>query len=177
MKKYPNGKASTHLHSLEPGQSLWFAGPLKGYAWSPNKHSHIYMLAGGAGITPIYQLIQGALGDPDDRTEMTLVFGANSEENLVLRDELEGFKSRFPGRFDVVYTVNNQAKNAVGSTLQQGRITESLLRQVMKGPEEKNVQVLVCGPPAMESALMGSNGREKGILGQLGYTKDQIYRF
>lgn len=171
VKKYANGKASSHLHSLEPGQSLYFAGPLKGYAWSPNKHSHIYLLAGGAGITPVYQLIQGALKHPEDRTKMTLVFGVNTEDDLVLRDELEDFRKRYPDRFDVVYTVSSSAENTY-SPFRHGHITESLLRQVMKEPEE-NSKVLICGPPAMEASLTGSNG----ILAKLGYTKGQIYKF
>lgn len=181
VKKYPNGKASSHLHSLEPGQSVTFAGPVKGFPWSPNKFSHVYLLAGGAGITPIYQLIQGILNNPEDKTKMTLVFGVNTEEDLVLRDELDGFKKRFPDRFNVVYTVSDPSKTADGSSspfnpsYKQGRITESLLKEVMKGPDEKNIKIFVCGPPAMEASLTGY--RNQGILGKLGYRKDHIHKF
>ena len=181
VKKYPNGKSSTHLHTLQPGQSLSFLTSLPGYPWTPNKHSHIYLLAGGAGITPIYQMIQGILQNPEDKTRMTLVFGANTESDLVLREELDRFKARFPGRFDVVYTVSSPVEDGKESKYRQGRITEELLRQVMKMPkEEEDVKVFVCGPPMMEKALVGRGGwfgGEMGILGRLGYTKEQIYRF
>ncbi|KAL4890117.1 protein kinase [Aspergillus ambiguus] len=50
-KRYPNGKASSHLHSLVPGDSLTFAATLNGYPWVPNKFSQVYLIAGGAGIT------------------------------------------------------------------------------------------------------------------------------
>ena len=53
VKKYPNGRASSHLHSLNPGDKLLFAAALKGYSWKPNSYSHITLIAGGAGITPI----------------------------------------------------------------------------------------------------------------------------
>lgn len=179
IKKYPSGKASTHLHSLQPGQSLSFFGPLKTYPWAPNKHSHIYLLAGGAGITPMYQLIQGALKDPDDKTKITLVFGVNTEEDLVLREELEGFRKRYPERFETVYTISDGKTEGKG--FEKGRITEELLKKVMKTDGSgKDVKVFVCGPPAMETALVGSNGwfgGGKGILGELGYTKDQIFKF
>lgn len=187
VKKYPDGKASSHLHSLQPGQTLSFlAFPLKGYAWTPNRYSHVYLLAGGAGITPMYQLIQGALKNPTDRTKITLVFGVNTEDDLVLREELDGFEHRYPNRFNVVYTISNPPTKSESEYrhLERGRITESLLKRVMKQSDhhEDDVKVFVCGPPAMEAALMGSNGwfnssSGGGILGQLGYTKDQIYKF
>lgn len=112
---------------------------------------------------------------------MTLVFGVNTEEDLVLRDELDGFKKRFPDRFNVVYTVSDPSKTADGSSspfnpsYKQGRITESLLKEVMKGPDEKNIKIFVCGPPAMEASLTGY--RNQGILGKLGYRKDHIHKF
>lgn len=45
--------------------------------------------------------------DPADHNTMTLVFGVNTEDDLVLREELYGFKARFSERFDVVYTVSS----------------------------------------------------------------------
>ena len=109
------------------------------------------------------------------------MFGANTESDLVLREELDRFKARFPGRFDVVYTVSSPVEDGKESKYRQGRITEELLRQVMKMPkEEEDVKVFVCGPPMMEKALVGRGGwfgGEMGILGRLGYTKEQIYRF
>lgn len=86
VKHYPNGKASTHLHTLQPGDTLTFAATQKGYPWTPNKFSQIYLIAGGAGITPIYQLIQGILNNPHDKTKISLIFGVNTEQDLLLRE-------------------------------------------------------------------------------------------
>lgn len=173
VKHYPNGKASTHLHSLQPGDTLTFAATLKGYPWTPNKFSQIYLIAGGAGITPIYQLIQGILNNPADKTKISLVFGVNSEQDLLLREELEGFKRRFPGRFEYLYTVSHP--NVERSGLRRGYVTEELLREVVR-EVDGDAQVFVCGPPAMEEALVGSKA-STGILGRLGFKKDQVYKF
>jgi len=127
----------------------------------------------------MYQLIQGALKDPEDKTKITLVFGVNTEEDLVLREELEGFKKRYPERFETVYTISDGKTEGKG--FEKGRITEELLKKIIKPKKpEENVKVFICGPPAMETALIGSNGwfgGGKGILGQLGYTRDQIFKF
>ncbi|KAE8153605.1 hypothetical protein BDV25DRAFT_149154 [Aspergillus avenaceus] len=169
VKQYPNGKSSTHIHSLVPGDTLTFLTSLKGFSWKPNLHPQVYMIAGGAGITPIYQLIRGILDNPADKTKINLVFGVNTEQDLLLRDELEEYKKRFPGRFDYVYTVSRLEEEKGG--LKKGYVTEELLKGVLNG--EKDTKVFVCGPPAMEASLTGS----KGILARLGYNKGQVYKF
>ncbi|PLB50040.1 ferredoxin reductase-like protein [Aspergillus steynii IBT 23096] len=173
VKHYPSGKASTHLHSLVPGDTLTFATALRGFPWTPNQFSHVYLIAGGAGITPLYQLLQGILTNPDDKTKVNLVFGVNTEQDLLLREELEGFKRRFPDRFGFVYTVSRGG--GLGEGVRKGHVTEELLREVI-GEKKGDAKVFVCGPPGMEEALVGSRKGE-GILGRLGFAKEQVYRF
>jgi cytochrome-b5 reductase len=174
VKKYPDGKASTYLHSLKPGDSLYFMTPVfLGYRWAPNQYSHITLIAGGAGITPIYQLAQGILNNPEDKTKITLIFGVNSDADVLLRKEFQDFESRFPGRFKAVYTVSNPID---GSSFRKGYVTKELLEEVGLGAEKEDTKVFVCGPPAMEKALVGARS-QGGILAQLGYRKDQIHTF
>ncbi|KAL5340272.1 hypothetical protein BJX70DRAFT_361929 [Aspergillus crustosus] len=176
VKKYPNGKSSTHLHNLRPGDSLFILATLPGFAWTPNKFPHVYLIAGGAGITPIYQLTQGILDNPTDKTKVTVIFGVNTEEDLLLRSEFDAYKQQFPDRFDINYTVSRPGKGFVEEdSLRSGYVTREILSQVMQ-LGEKDTKVFVCGPPAMETALVGAKG-EKGILEQLGYSKDRIHRF
>lgn len=174
VKQYPNGKASTHLHLLAPGDSLTFITALKGFSWKANQFSQVYLVAGGAGITPIYQLIRGILDNPDDKTKINLVFGVNTEQDLLLREEFDEYKRRFPDRFNYVYTVSHPAGE--NSLVRKGRVTEELLREVVKETSDKETKVFVCGPPAMEQSLVGSNG-SPGILKNLGFAKEQIYQF
>ncbi|KAI1383971.1 NADH-cytochrome b5 reductase [Hypoxylon trugodes] len=171
VKKYPNGKQSTHIHSLQPGDSLRFITRLPGYKWLPNKHPEITLIAGGAGITPVYQLIQGILQNPEDRTKITLVFGVNTDADLLLKKELSEYEARFPGRFKAVYTVSQPV---TGSPFRQGYVTKELLSEV--APPSSDSKVFVCGPPPMENTLVGSK-RKPGVLEELGYRKDQIHKF
>lgn len=152
---------------------MTFVTALKGFPWKPNEFPHVYLLAGGAGITPIYQLIRGIFKNPDDKTKVTLVFGVNTEEDLLLREELEGYAKQFPNRFNYLYTISHPKGEA--TSIRKGYIDEALLRGVFKD-SVANTKVFVCGPPAMENALVGSRGTS-GILSQLGLQKDQIYRF
>lgn len=179
IKKYPKGKQSTHIHSLQPGDTLFFAVAIPGYKWTPNKHTAVTLIAGGAGITPMYQLIQGILSNPDDKTKITLVFGVNSDADVLLRTEFQGYEAQYPDQFKAVYTVSNPG---AGSSFRKGYVTKELLKEVAVDPKEPNTKVMVCGPPPMEKALLGKKGwfgtgGEPGILEQLGYRKDQIHQF
>lgn len=183
VKKYPNGKQSTHLHSLVPGDKIMFAVVIPGYKWTPNQHDSITLIAGGAGITPCFQLIQGILNNPADKTKIRLIFGVNTEEDVLLRKELEGFESRFgKDRFTTVYAIGEGASSGADSSkFRKGFVTEELLKEVAV-PASGNTKVMVCGPPPMEDALLGRKGfgpgaRGGGILAKLGYRRDQIHQF
>ncbi|KAL4793675.1 hypothetical protein BDV19DRAFT_366056 [Aspergillus venezuelensis] len=183
VKKYPNGKASTHLHSLKPGDSLFILGAIPGFSWTPNKFNHVYLIAGGAGITPIYQLAQGILNNPADKTKVTVIFGVNTEQDLLFREQFDAYKKQFPGRFDVHYAVSRPSETFrpdAENGLRSGYVDSKVLGEVMQGPEEQGTKVFVCGPPAMETSLVGGGPfgeGGKGILEQLGYSKDKVHRF
>ena len=104
------------------------------------------------------------------------MFGVNSDEDVLLKKEFDEFEQRFPGQFKAVYTVSHPIK---GSPFRKGYVTKGLLEEVAPGPE-KDKMVFICGPPAMETALLGglrSKGAKSGILEQLGYGKDQVHKF
>ena len=161
---------STHLHSLQPGDRLRFVAPIKGYAWTPNRHPHVTLIAGGAGITPMYQLAQGILRNPEDTTQITLVFGVNSDADILLKDEFDRFERQYPGRFRATYTVS---RPGTGSPYRKGYVTKELLQEVIP---ENGSKVFVCGPPGLEEAMLGEKGKP-GVLEQLGYGKDKVHKF
>lgn len=173
VKQYPDGKSSTHLHGLQPGQTLLFVAPLAGHRWQPGSCKHVTLIAGGAGITPIYQLARGILDSPADAgTAVTVVFGVNSDRDVLFKKEFDAYEAKFPGRFRAVYTVSEPVE---GSRYRKGRVTRELLQEVAPKPGPDSM-VFVSGPPAMETALVGSR-KEPGVLEKSGYSKAQIYKF
>ncbi|KAG9241401.1 NADH-cytochrome b5 reductase 2 [Calycina marina] len=181
VKKYPNGVMSTHMHDMEPGQRLDFKGPIPKYAWSTNKHTHVALIAGGTGITPMYQLARGILNNPDDNTKVTLVFANVTEEDILLKREFEHMENKYPRRFRAFYVLGNPPKEWSGG---KGFIDEKLLKTVLPEPKTENIKIFVCGPPPMYKAVSGAKkspsdqGELDGsILEKLGYSKDQVYKF
>ncbi|KAK5992735.1 NADH-cytochrome b5 reductase 2 [Cladobotryum mycophilum] len=180
VKKYPNGPMSTHIHSLTPGQTLDFKGPLPKYAWEENKHNHIALIAGGTGITPMYQLVRAIFNNPNDKTQVTLVFGNVSQEDILLKKKFDHLENTYPRRFRAFYTLDNPPKEWVA---EKGFITKDLLKQVLPDPKEENIKVFVCGPPGLMKAISGPKTSPKdqgdltGALKELGYTPEQVYKF
>lgn len=104
---------------------------------------------------------------------MTLVYAANSDQDILLKEKFDAFKSEFPGRFEAVYAVSQPDE---GSVAQKGRVTKTLLEEAMQTRRAGDEKVFICGPPAMEAALKGDKGN-KGILEELGFSKSQVHSF
>lgn len=97
--KFPNGgKMSQLLDSLEIGDTIDIKGPVGEIAYlepgqflikgKPRNVSKLAMLAGGTGITPMYQVLKAILADPDDHTECSLIYANQTEDDILLRHEV-----------------------------------------------------------------------------------------
>ena len=190
---------STYLHNMAPDQRLDFKGPLLKYEWTPNKHNHIALIAGGTGITPMYQLAKEIFKNGEDKTKVTLVFGNVNEEDILLKKEWAELENTYPQRLRVFYVLDNKPRD--GGWASEGRVTKELLKTVLPEPKEENIKVFVCGPPrkfgsffwewgkrctdggvAMYKAISGNKvspkdqGELTGFLKELGYNKDQVFK-
>lgn len=61
---------------------------------------------GGTGITPMLQLITAVFRDPEDQTCLSLLFANQSEDDILVREELEAVQQQHPDRFKLWYTVD-----------------------------------------------------------------------
>lgn len=165
---------------MNVGQRMEFKGPLPKYPWEANKHDHIALIAGGTGITPMYQLARQIFKNPDDKTKVTLVFGNVSEDDILLKKELSDLENTYPQRFKAFYVLDNPPKGWTGG---KGYINKDLLKTVLPEPKEGNIKLFVCGPPGLYKAISGTKvspkdqGELDGVLKELGYNKDQVFKF
>ena len=186
VKQYPKGRASSHLHSLTPGDELTVRGPIPSYSWKPSSTSRsVLLIAGGAGITPIYSLAQGILQNPQDRTNLSIVWGVNSQKDIVLGKELESLVHQYPGRLQVTYCVSKPDSNMASPSqalVKTGYIDQTTLKDAVSTLSQKKsswgdsqgTKVFFCGPPAMQEAIAG----RKGVLfGSLGLSKKEVHIF
>jgi len=56
VKVYDQGKVSKAFGNMQVGDSMAMKGPFKKFEYKPNEKKEIGMIAGGSGITPMYQV-------------------------------------------------------------------------------------------------------------------------
>lgn len=179
IKTYPDGKMSQHMDHLKIGDSLDFKGPLpKMKLEDIAKRKHVGLLAGGSGLTPMLQVAEEALRQKLP-VQLSFIFANVSEADIIAKDRLDAL-ARAHSNFRVHYIVDRTSNpNWKGST---GYITKDLLQQWMPPPGPDSL-VLVCGPPPMMKAISGdklpdkSQGPLTGMLKDLGYTEEQVFKF
>ena len=180
IKRYPNGPMSEHIHGLQPGQTLDIKGPISKYQMEENKHNQVVMIAGGTGVTPMWQVARSIFKNANDKTKVTLIFGNVTEDDILLKKEFNELENTHPRQFRAFYTLDKPPKDWAQG---KGVITKDLLKQVMPEPNEENIKIFVCGPPGLYKAISGpkvsptDQGELSGALAELGYSKDQVYKF
>ncbi len=60
------------------------------------------------GYPPMHcsQVLRAALADPQDSTQIALLYANTSEEDILLRTELDELAALHPGRFKLSYTLS-----------------------------------------------------------------------
>lgn len=161
----PNGLMSRHLDSMNIGDTIGVRGPLGKYTYNRNDYRRLFMVCGGTGITPMWQVFRAILEDDRDETEVSLVFANVTDDDILLREELDQLQ-RSHSKFSVFYVLNNPPPGWSGGV---GFVTEQILEKQF-GKAATDSKVLMCGPPPMNKAM-------KTILTGLGYTDTQVFKF
>ncbi|KAK0481484.1 cytochrome-b5 reductase [Armillaria novae-zelandiae] len=144
VKKYEDGNASKHIHSLKEGDTLAVKGPIPKWPYKQNEFDEVALIGGGSGITPLYQVISHALPDPTNRTKFTLVYSNVTETDILMRPEIDALQKKYPNKLEVVYALDKPPAGWTGPT---GFISKDLLK--------KHLKVFICGPPGQVAALAG----------------------
>lgn len=152
IKTYPQGKVSSMFAQLAIGDTIKVRGPKGFYKYEPNMLKHIAMVAGGTGITPMFQILKAIYNNPKDKTKVTLIFGNANEADILLRTELDEIIQSRPDQFKIHYILDKKPEVDDSWVTHIGYITEELLREKIPSGDEPDVQLLICGPPGMVSA-------------------------
>ncbi|KAF9877432.1 hypothetical protein CkaCkLH20_05132 [Colletotrichum karsti] len=161
IRTYPDGLLTgKYLANVEVGDEVLFRGPKGAMRYHRGLCKKIGMLAGGTGITPMYQLIRAICEDDRDTTEVSLIYANRSEADILLREELEAFARRYPKNLKLHYLLDAPPENW---TYGVGYVTQEMMaeRFPAPGPDSK---VMLCGPPGMVNAA-------KKSLANLGFEK------
>lgn len=133
------GDHSSALRELEPGTRVWAEGPYGALTASKRSQGKVLLVAGGVGITPmraLFETLPGAAGD------LTLLYRANSTQDLALWDELSSIANERGAR--LMYAVNSPDGERPDIS------PESLRRKL---PDIDDHDVFLCGPPGFAQGV------------------------
>lgn len=182
--KFPaGGKMSQHLESLQIGDTIDVRGPngllvyngRGSFALRPDKKSppetrkvkHVGMIAGGTGITPMLQIIRHIFKDNEDQTDVSLIFANQTEQDILLRNELDEIAAEHPDRVRVWYTLDRASE---GWTQGVGFVSAEMINDHLPKPSEDSL-ILMCGPPPMIQFACNPN------LDKVGYSQHNRFAY
>ncbi|KAJ1943949.1 hypothetical protein GGF37_002419, partial [Kickxella alabastrina] len=189
VKRYPRGSLSRFIHGTRVGTTVEMRGPLPVWPYKEKTYRNIYMVAGGTGIAPMYQIIHDVLLDSESTTRILLLYGSRSEEDIIMREDLDQLKEKYGDRLRIEYLVEQkqrQDKEGAGAVVVGVPDRRVLGRFTAEFNSEKDV-VLVCGPGAMMNAVCGARpiaggginaqGPLRGALADLGFAPESVFKF
>ena len=169
---------SQYLDNLKIGDYLDFRGPVGEFEYVSDGNflldgeectaTRFNMIAGGTGITPCMQIAAEILRHPSDNTQISLIFAAREEGDLLMRVTLDEWAARFPNKFKVHYILSDSwPKDWKFST---GFVDRALFAEYLY-EAGGDVYNLMCGPPIMLDRGCTPN------LVALGHKKDKMFSF
>ncbi|MBQ6509912.1 MAG: 2Fe-2S iron-sulfur cluster binding domain-containing protein [Flexilinea sp.] len=161
LERNPAGFFSPQaLDHWKPGTRLLISEPRSDPTWGNlNAVKHVVALAGGSGITPFFALA-GAVADGLENYDLTILYGNDRYDRILLREELEEFVRRSNGKIRMVHVLSGEKRNGC----EFGFITADLVK---KYAPDGDYSILICGPKPMYDFLYTE-------LPRLGLPEDRI---
>jgi len=181
IKIYPTGKLTPHLEKLKEGDYVDVKGPAGKLAYHGDgkftiqegknnaiskKVRKLGLIAGGTGITPMYQMITAILKNAKDKTSMSMVYGSISEDDILLRKELEAYERENKSNLKIFYVLDKPSEGWKGGS---GYVSTDMISQNLPPPAD-DVLILMCGPPRMIEML-------EQHMNTLGYNESMYFAY
>lgn len=166
IKMYPQGRMSHHFREMREGDYMAVRGPKGRFKYQPGQVRAFGMLAGGSGITPMFQVARAILENPEDKTQVHLIYANVTYDDILLKEELEELEAKYPGRFQVYYVLNQPPEEWTGGV---GFVSKEMIQAHCPAPAS-DIKILRCGPPPMNKAMAGH-------LDALGYSAEMQFQF
>lgn len=150
IKKVEGGLFSTFANEkLSVGQVLETMAPMGNFVCETqaNNKKNYVAFAAGSGITPMMSIIKTVLHN-EPNSQFTLVYGNQSFQSIVFREEIEALKNKFLTRFTVIHILSRER---LESDLNFGRIDDKKCDALSENLLSIDAidQIFICGPEPM----------------------------
>jgi cytochrome-b5 reductase len=180
IKIYPEGVLTQYISSRNLGDTIEVLGPIKKRENRLNEFKNVLMIAGGTGLTPMFQVLRESILTGLNTTDFTLLFLNKTDKDIFMLNELESLKKKSNGKLQIIHILS-EGTEAPDNQHISGLLTKDLLLRVTKSKIFE--YVFICGPPSLYDSFSGrklsptEQGELVGILKELGYNKESVYKF
>lgn len=178
IKIYEKGNLTKYLEKEK--KEIKISEPILKLEYINNKYSNIIMIAGGTGITPMYQILQYVSKFSNENiTNFTLFFCNKTINDIFLVNELNKIKTILNNKLNIIHIIESCNDNI--NNYEKGFIRKSILEKYLINLKDK--LIYVCGPPAFMNVVSGDKtinkeqGELNGILKEMGFCKNDVYKF
>jgi len=183
IKTYEHGKMTQFLDKLVPGKdTMDICGPLgsihykrpgsftikQGKERNNYKVKQIGMVCGGTGITPMLQLIDEIVSNSRDKTQVSMIFGNVSIDDILMKPELEAIRRKHDN-IHIRFIIDKAPTDGREWNEDVGYVTTDLMQKYLF-PAGQDTITMLCGPPIMCKIV-------KGNLLKMGHEKKRIVSF
>jgi ferredoxin-NADP reductase len=128
------GDHSRTVRYIKPGTRVFVEGPYGAFTAGRATQPHIVMVGGGVGITPVRAMIEEFKGG----VEIDVFYRVSSEEDVILRDELDYLVAHSNGMVRVWYLVGSRKEYPMDA---------EFIRSY--APRAADSDFYICGPTAL----------------------------
>lgn len=158
-KERAGGKMTKALDAIPIGHFVEFKGPIGKFEYlrrglctvngKERRVKRFFMICGGSGITPIFQVLRAVMQDKQDPTTCVVLNGNRLVEDILCKEDLDVFARDNVDRCKLLYTLTQGPDDWTGL---RGRIGGPLLKAHCARGAEGESLVLICGPEALEKS-------------------------
>ena len=159
-KERAGGKMTKTLDAIPVGHFVEFKGPIGRFEYlgrgdctingKQRRVKRFFMICGGSGVTPIFQVLRAVMQDNADPTTCVVLDGNRLVEDILCKEDLDVFARDNADRCNLMYTLTQPPEDWTGL---KGRIGEGLLKEHCARGADGESLVLICGPEALEKSV------------------------
>lgn len=164
IKKVKEGVFSTFANErLSVGDTLNVFPPEGRFTYTAQENDHLFLVAAGSGITPIFSILKTALSESSSTT-IDLLYGNKNPNETLFLEELKALEQKHAERLKIhwVYSQSNESEALFGRI--DSGVVQFALNKLRRTPND----VFLCGPEGLIETA-------KESLLQKGIQEDKIH--
>ncbi len=171
VKRVDKGLMSNWLaDNLKPGAKVKVMEPMGQFTseFSAARKRHIFMFAGGSGITPMMSIIKSIL-TLEPESIVSLIYCNRDIDSIIFKDTLEAMQTKDEGRLHVIHVLDNAPMNWQGYS---GLLNHDMLTKLFERVPDWGIEkttYLMCGPEGMMKNV-------ESLLSQRNIPQEKIFK-